>query len=137
MSDKDNSAGSNQAAIDAAVATATANHESALATARTEATTAERTRIAAILGSEEAKGRGDLANHLALETDTPAEAAVAILAKSLKVEEGAETPFNKEMSKGNPDVGAGEGGDDQASNPVALARAAGIRGVRPAPAPAQ
>jgi ClpP class serine protease len=128
-----------QADIDNAVAAATANHESALATARTEAASAERTRIAAILGSDEAKGREGLANHLALETDTASEAAVAILAKSPKVEEGAETPFNKEMSKGNPDVGAGEGDDDEQaiSNPVALARAAGIRGVRPAPAPAQ
>lgn len=133
MSTQGSSAGDNQAAIDTAVAAATANHETALATARTEAATAERTRIAAILGSDEANGRNDLANHLALETDTTADAAVAILAKSNKVEEGAETPFNKEMSKDNPDVGAGEGGDDQATtNPVELARAAGIRGIRPA-----
>lgn len=138
MSDKDNSAGSNQAAIDAAVATATANHEAALATAlataRTEATTAERTRVAAILGSDEAKGRDGLANHLAFKTDMSVEDAKAALAESPKAEaEGAETPFNKEMSKDNPDVGAGEGDDDKASsNPVELARAAGVRGVRPA-----
>lgn len=128
-----------QADIDNAVAAATANHETALATARTEAAatarTDERMRISAILGSEEAKGRGDLASHLALATDTAADAAVAILAKSPKNEEGAKTPFEESMENDNPDVGSGEGEDnDQASSPVALARAAGIRGVRPAPA---
>jgi signal peptide peptidase SppA len=141
MSTQDSSAGSNQAAIDQAVAaanaTAATEREAAVATARTEAVTAERTRIAAILGSDEAKGREGLASHLALETDTAAEAAVAILAKSPKVEEGAETPFDKEMSRDNPDVGSGDGGDDKPSDPVGLARAAGIRGVRPAPVPAQ
>lgn len=60
-------------------------HDAALAGARTEAETAGRgaganaakTRIKAILGSEEAKGRTELAEHLAFDSDLPAEAAVA------------------------------------------------------------
>jgi len=47
---------------------------------------AERARCKAILGCEEAKGRTELAVHLATETDLTPEAAQASLAKSPKVE---------------------------------------------------
>jgi signal peptide peptidase SppA len=64
------------------------DHEAAVSKAKAdgakEASSAAQTRIKSILGSDEAKGRKDLAKHLAFDTDTSAEAAVAILAKSPK-----------------------------------------------------
>ncbi|MBI1202551.1 MAG: hypothetical protein GC182_08575 [Rhodopseudomonas sp.] len=44
-----------------------------------EGATAERARVKGILGSEQAKGRDGLAQHLAFETDLPVEQAVAML----------------------------------------------------------
>lgn len=61
-------------------ATLTAQHNAALATARTEAVTGERGRISAIMALPEAKGREASAQHLALTTDMSAEAAKAVLA---------------------------------------------------------
>lgn len=65
-----------------------ADHQAAVERARTEGTTqagkAAQARVKTILGSEEAKGRADLANHLAFDTDMSAEAAVAMLAKAPK-----------------------------------------------------
>lgn len=66
-----------------------ADHETALAAARTEATaagqkegaSAERTRISAILNSEEGKARPTSALAAAMDTDLSAEAACAFLAK--------------------------------------------------------
>lgn len=52
--------------------------------ARTEAQTAERTRIGAILQSAEAEGRSGLAAHLAFATDMAAESAVEMLSKAPK-----------------------------------------------------
>lgn len=49
-------------------------------------------RIKTILGSEEAKGRADLANHLAFDTDMSAEASIALLAKSAKGEASKAAP---------------------------------------------
>lgn len=80
---------------------------------------AERTRIQGILGCEEAKDRGQLANHLAMNTDMSAEAAKAILANSAveaKVESQApaEKPnaFVQAMGETpNPEVGAESGKD--------------------------
>lgn len=67
-----------------------ADHTSAVNAARTEgaveAGKAAQARIKTILGSEEAKGRTDLANHLAFDTDMSAEASIALLAKSPKGE---------------------------------------------------
>ncbi len=70
------------------------DHEAAVAKAKndgkTEAAAAAgqlaRTRIKSILGSDEAKGRTDMANHLAFETEMSAEASIALLAKSPKGE---------------------------------------------------
>lgn len=66
------------------------DHTAAVTTARTEgaaeAGKSAQTRIKTILGSEEAKGRADLANHLAFDTDMSAEASIALLAKSPKGE---------------------------------------------------
>lgn len=84
MSTKDNSA-ADQAAIDTARATARTEGEAAgraegLKTGGSEM----QARCKAILGSDEAKGREDLANHLAFDTDMSAEAAVALLGKAPK-----------------------------------------------------
>lgn len=68
------------------------------------AITAERDRIGKILGSEEAKGRGNLAHHLALETDMAAEAAIALLAKSA-AESTAASPLRSAMAaQGTPGI---------------------------------
>lgn len=132
-----------QADIDNAVAAATATAEQDRANAVAAAVTAERERISAILGSDEAKGREALADHLALQTDTAADAAVAILGKSPKAEaEGGETPFNATMGQegANPDVGANPGGGnedgalDSAESTMALVRGAGLACARRAPA---
>jgi len=59
-------------------------------TAVTGATaTEERTRIQSILTHAEAEGRGDLANHLAFNTDMSADTAVAILTASPKAVEAS------------------------------------------------
>jgi hypothetical protein len=89
----------------AAGAVSQADHDKALADANTAATTlltegvakakadgvkegatAERTRVKAILGSEQAKGRESLAQHFAFETEDTAEKALAALDKSPKAE---------------------------------------------------
>jgi signal peptide peptidase SppA len=67
-----------------------ADHEAAVAKAKTDGTAeagkAAQTRIKSILGSDEAKGRKQLAQHLAFDTDMSAEASIALLAKSPKGE---------------------------------------------------
>lgn len=81
---------------------------------------AERTRIAGIVGSDEASGREDLANHLAFDTDMTVEAATAILAKSPTAvvaaeDSGVVTPnmdFNTAMQDDNPQVSADAGVDE-------------------------
>ena len=123
---------------------AQADHDAALANARTEASTtastAERTRISAILTSDEAKGRDGLANHLAFKTDMSVDDAKAMLAAADKKGETAEKPngFAEAMDGSrHPNVGAdvsgGGSGDPQAeaasADPVlAIVRGAGMRG---------
>lgn len=99
----------------------------AAAQAAAEARTAERARVDGILNCEAAKGREDLANHLALKTDMSVEAASGILAASPKKEAAApaQTPaaqgagFKEAMTQtGNPNVGAdnaGKGGGEEMS----------------------
>jgi len=91
--------------------------ESARAEGRTEGATAERERIQAILGCDEAKTRSALANHLAMNTDQSVESAKGILAaspedKPAEPEQAAKTPFEEAMEKDNPDVHA-EGSEGQ------------------------
>jgi signal peptide peptidase SppA len=87
-------------------ATNQATHEQAAADARK----AERARVAGITGCEEAKGRGALATHLAMNTDMSVDEAKAILAVS--PQEGATKPaaangFKAAMDAGeHPNVGA-------------------------------
>lgn len=56
------------------------DHEAAIAAARAEATTAERTRISAIMALDEARDRDALARHIAFSTDMSADDARGMLA---------------------------------------------------------
>ena len=79
-----------------------------------EATT-ERERIKAIIGSESAKGREDLAQHLAFDTDMKSAQAIAMLDKAPKKESAPkQDPLSAAMQGNeNPAVGADvEQGDD-------------------------
>lgn len=73
---------------DEEMATSAAEQPQAGATAPTVDKTAERNaerqRVAGILNCEEAKGREELANHLAFDTEMSVEASVAMLAKAPK-----------------------------------------------------
>lgn len=89
----------------------------------------ERERISAILTSDEAEGRRELANHLAFETDMTAEAALALLAKSPK-EAAIKEPVNALAAameqEPNPNVGADAGGDgDDIDAAIARSQALG------------
>ena len=129
-----------QAAHDAAVAAA---REDGRKAGFDEGATAERTRIGAILQSEEAKGRESLASHFAFSTAMTPEDAIAALAAAPKQAEapsqpesgGGSTPFDQAMNEGNPGVGASASGgsdDDSAdgADAIALARSVGLPGVR-------
>ena len=126
-------------------AVAQAAHEEAVATARTEAATTAATamqkRIGAILQHEEAKGRGELANHLAFETDMSEEAAVALLAKAPKeaaTAEGAQTGGDALAAAMSgvqqPELGTGEGNGASQEDPnsadgiLQLAASVGLKG---------
>jgi signal peptide peptidase SppA len=91
-------------ASDAAVKTAAAEAEAKAKTeAKAEAEKAEmaaKTRVSAILGHAEAKGREDLAKHLAFDTDMTAEAAAAVLKASPKG-----SSLAARMAGTNPNVG--------------------------------
>ncbi len=86
--------------------TLTQDHPALLAEVQTTAKTAERSRIQTILASDEAKDRGDLAQHLAFATDMAADSAVAMLAKAPKIEPAPKTSgFDAAMRDlGNPKI---------------------------------
>ncbi|MGU3539989.1 S49 family peptidase [Methylobacterium sp. A54F] len=94
-----------------------AAHDAAVETARADATKAgestAKTRIKAILGSEEAKGRQDLAEHLAFDSEMSADAAIAVLAKAPKAAAPEQRQdLASEMGKeGRVDLGQ-DGGQD-------------------------
>lgn len=97
------------------------------AAAASAAKTAERTRIQGILGCEEAKGREQMANHLAMNTDMSVEdakklMAVAPVAKPAEAPKAAAAnPFEAAMdATKNPNVGAdAAGAPTEAASPVA------------------
>lgn len=104
----------------------TATNQAAIEKASSDARVAERTRITGITGSDEAKGRSTLANHLAMNTDMSVESAKAVLAASPQeaaaaAPAAATNPFKQAMdNSNNPNVGAdtsvgGAGGDNSAS----------------------
>ena len=79
-----------------------------------QASTAERERISAIMGSDEAKDRPALANHLALNTSMSAEDAKATLsASAVETKASSKGPLAAAMDdEGGPNVGdGGDGGD--------------------------
>ena len=124
------------------------NEQVDIAASNAAAVAADRKRTGDILSCEEAEGRSELAHHIAFETDMSVEAAKAMLAKAPKAaaeptgqqsddDEQAETPFDKAMKDGNPEVGAESGqgdpaADEDGSQTIALARQLGLAGVRPA-----
>lgn len=90
----------------------------AVATAKSEGATEERTRIVAILGHEEAADRQKQAQMLATKTSMSVEEAAHVLAASPKEAKAtaptkpAANAFELAMSKDNPELG--EGGDTDA-----------------------
>lgn len=132
-----------------------AAHDTAVASARTEGATtgaaAMQTRIKGIMTSEEATDRRALAEHLAYNTTMTVDDAKTTLAASAKetpaaaattpaTSDAAATAFAAAMDgTKNPNVGAGGGDNDQqqadpaSADPVlALVRAAGLGGFKPA-----
>mgnify|MGYP000446862191 CR=1 FL=1 len=88
------------------IQTLTQDHPALLAEVQTTAKSAERSRIQTILASDEAKDRGDLAQHLAFATDMAPDAAVAMLAKAPKIQPEPKTSgFDAAMRDlGNPKI---------------------------------
>lgn len=86
--------------------TLTQEHPALLAQVQSDAKTSERSRIQTILASEEAKDRGDLAQHLSFATDMAPDAAVAMLAKAPKIQPEVKTGgFDAAMRDlGNPKI---------------------------------
>ncbi len=106
-------------ALDSAITAALAEGEKAgiekaandAAKITADAMTAAKERAKAILGSADAKGREDLAQHLAFESDMTAEAAVGVLSKSPKAAPPSrlgEVP-NPDVDLDAPPATAGEG----------------------------
>jgi len=85
-------------------------------TGRTAGIKAERDRVGAILGCEEAKDRGKQALHLALQTDTNVEDAKKLLGASAK-EVGNQAFAQLMATHTNPKVGLDAGGDLAADKP--------------------
>jgi ClpP class serine protease len=84
---------------------------------------AERERIGAIMGHENAKGRQALANHLAFETDSTVEAAAGVLAAAAMEESpavmGDGTALDTLMgATTQPDIGADKGGEPSAADTI-------------------
>lgn len=86
--------------------TLTQEHPELLAQVQSDARASERSRIQTILASEEAKDRGDLAQHLSFATDMAADSAVAMLAKAPKIQPEPKTNgFDAAMRDlGNPKI---------------------------------
>lgn len=110
---------------EAAIASARADGEkSGQTTGSAEGKAAERARIGAIMGCDEAQGRESLARHFAFSTDMDAEAAKAALAASPKAAPAeAKEPNRLEQAmdtQKNPQIGADApaGGEEGAEDPT-------------------
>jgi len=75
------------------------DHAAALTNARAEGATAERSRIAAILDSEEARPRATLSRHLALHTQMTPEEARATLAASSPESDASDESFAEQKER--------------------------------------
>jgi hypothetical protein len=89
------------AAVKAAAAEAEAKAKTEAKAEADKAETAAKARVSAILDHEEAKGREELAKHLAFSTDMTPEAAAALLKASPKA-----SGLANRMAGTNPNVGA-------------------------------
>ena len=105
------------AAAAAEAQTAEANKQ-AVATAAAEARTAEKARVSGILNCEEAKGKGKLANHLALNTDMSLDVAKGLLTAAAPEQAATDKPaegannFEQAMDKNKHPNIDGQGGSD-------------------------
>jgi len=87
----------------------TEGHVAGRAEGLKEGATSERTRVSAILGSDEAKGRTTLAHHLAFDTDMSADSAKTMLGKAaqeVSADAGKDLLSPKMDKVDNPKVGA-------------------------------
>lgn len=140
MSTKDEAAAEMQAAVTTAVSKANADAATAQTAAIQAAVAGERARVTGITGSDEAKGRETLANHLASNTSMSLEDAKAILAAAPKATAPeADDSFDAQMQGGNPNVGgssarAPETPSEDGTDVLALVRGVGLSGFRPASA---
>lgn len=83
-----------------------AQHDAAVSSARAEGATAERARIKAIMTSEAAAERPNLAQTIAFESDMSAEAATSIIAAGAVEKPKAQTPPLAERHAETPGAGA-------------------------------
>lgn len=117
-----------QAALDAA-------REEGRTAGAAEASTAATTRIAAILGSDEAKGRDAQAQHFAFKTNMSAEDAIAALAvgaKETAATPPAPTPFANAMDQSNnPNAGANVDEDEDDKATAKVDEVFALRGIKP------
>lgn len=89
-----------------------------------EARKAERERVSAIIGCEEAKGREGLAQHFAANTDLTVDQAKAALAAAPKTSSEKANPLEQAMSGvKNPEVGAASAGKSDEDETLAFIRA--------------
>jgi len=132
MADEATQSAVDQAAQEAAITQA---REEGRAAGLAEGATAERARIDAILGSDEAKDRPALASHFAMKTAmSPEDAKAALAAQPVVVAAPAAkddaTGFDAAMD--GPEVGAnagnGDADNDDGAEVLALARATGLKG---------
>jgi signal peptide peptidase SppA len=129
MSTQDKTA-ADKAALDAARAEGRTEGEKAgREAALKEGATSMQARCKEILGSDEAKGRESMANHLAFNTDMDAAAAVELLKAAPKAEAQTKEPNRFEQAMGqtpNPVVGAGgESGQRDADDVEGIFASAG------------
>jgi len=132
------------------LATARSEARSQIATARSEGQasgeaegikegmTAERARIRAILGSDEAKRKGAFANHLALETELTVDAVKGILASSPAEAAPAAVNYLAAFMAQvkNPEIGVGAETGGHTEEQAAAAMAASIvQAYRAGPSP--
>lgn len=107
-----------QVTIDAARAEGlAAGKAEGLTAGKAEGAQAERARIAGIMALDESKARREVALTMALETDLSVDQAKAVLAKTPEDKPAAgKTPFEAAMESGNPELGAGNGENAEATD---------------------
>lgn len=127
MGENNNGAGADKPTTTLTAAQVAEQHPQAAADLRAEAVTGERARVKGILGHEEASGRDQLAQHLAFNTGSTVDDAVAMLKVSPKAAAttGATTAIDKldkvMRAEGNANVGADDAQGEQTEDQKSLA----------------